>query len=259
MRADLHNHTVRCNHATGTVDQYVEKAIEHNIDVFGFACHAPMEYETEYRMSFEEMETYEKDVLRAREKYAGEIHVALGYEVDFLEGYMDERVLKADVDYLIGSVHFINGWGVDNPESVFEYIRRGIDDVWFGYFMHVEQMAKSGKFDVVGHIDLIKIFNYLPQSDVRASIENALKAIKQSNMVIEINASGLRKPIGEQYPSRQILEMAYGLEIPITFGSDAHSVDHIGLERPMLEQMAKEIGYTKNAVFRGRDREMVKF
>ena len=27
MKVDLHNHTVLCNHATGTVNEYVEAAI----------------------------------------------------------------------------------------------------------------------------------------------------------------------------------------------------------------------------------------
>ena len=39
---DLHNHTTRCNHAEGSVDEYVKKAILEEIDIFGFSDHAPM-------------------------------------------------------------------------------------------------------------------------------------------------------------------------------------------------------------------------
>ena len=34
MRVDLHNHTTLCNHATGTVEEYVQRAIELGIDEY---------------------------------------------------------------------------------------------------------------------------------------------------------------------------------------------------------------------------------
>ena len=59
-RVDLHNHTVLCNHATGSVDEYIEKAIELGINEYGFSCHAPMNYDPTYRMKLEEKATSEK-------------------------------------------------------------------------------------------------------------------------------------------------------------------------------------------------------
>jgi histidinol-phosphatase (PHP family) len=44
-KIDLHNHTVRCNHATGTVDEYIERAIELGIGVYGFSEHAPIYFD----------------------------------------------------------------------------------------------------------------------------------------------------------------------------------------------------------------------
>ena len=120
-------------------------------------------------------------------------------------------------------------------------------------------MAKSGKFDIVGHLDLIKVFKFMPKKDVRNLAKDALQAIKQSNMVLEVNTAGLRKPIGELYPSRELLEEAYALDIPITFSSDAHAVDQVGFSYDLATTLAKEIGYTKAATFEARDRELVKF
>ena len=120
-------------------------------------------------------------------------------------------------------------------------------------------MAKSGKFDIVGHLDLIKVFKFLPKKDVRLLASDALKAIKNSNMVLEVNTAGLRKPIGELYPSRELLEVAYELDIPITFSSDAHSVEQVGFSYDIATSIVKEIGYTKAATFEGRDRQLVNF
>ncbi len=254
MNIDLHNHTKRCNHADGEPIEYIQKAIQEGIDVFGFSCHSPMNFDKDFRMNISECEAYERDILELKERFSGEIDILLAYETDFLPGYMEDRILNAKVDYLMGSVHFLNGWGVDNPESVFEYTRRNIDDVWFGYFLAIEQMAKSGKFDIVGHLDLVKIFNFQPTKDVRLIVENALKAIKQANMSVEINASGLRKPIKEQYPSRPILELLCELEVPITFGSDAHNTSHINFKKDELKALAREIGFTKCIYYKERDR-----
>jgi len=259
MRIDLHNHTVRCNHAEGTIDEYVRRAIELGIDIFGFSEHAPMDFDPEYRLSFEEMEAYRSDVLVARERYKSRIKILLGYEVDYLPGFMDERVLNADVDYLIGSVHFIDKWGFDNPEFIGGWKSRNIDEIWQAYFDATEAMAKSGLFDIVGHLDLIKVFKYLPKKDVRVLARSALNAIKKSNMVLEINTAGLRKPIAEIYPSQTLLKEAYALDIPITFASDAHAVDQIGFGYDQAAALAKAVGYRKAVTFEQRDRELLTF
>jgi len=259
IRVDLHNHTTRCNHAEGTVDEYVRKAIELGIDIYGFSEHAPMDFDENYRLKFDEMDAYVLDILNAKETYKNDIEILLGYEVDWLQGHMDERVLHADVDYLIGSVHFIDKWGFDNPEFIGGWKEKDIDEIWQAYFDATEAMAKSGKFDIVGHLDLIKVFKFMPKQDIRVLAKNVLKAIKTSNMVMEINTAGLRKPIGEMYPSRALVEEAYALDIPITFSSDAHAVDQIGAGYDLATALARDIGYTKAVTFKGRDKQLITF
>ncbi|MEA2110879.1 MAG: histidinol-phosphatase [Campylobacterota bacterium] len=259
MKIDLHNHTSLCNHATGTVEEYVKKAIKENIDIFGFSDHAPMNFDPKYRMYFDDMKNYINTILHIKEKYAGDIEILKAYEVDFLPGHMDKRVLDADVDYLIGSVHFIDEWGFDNPEFIGQYKHKDIDAIWQRYFDLIEQMATSNLFDIVGHIDLIKVFKYLPKKNVSDIANQAIKAIKKADMVIEINVAGYRKPINEAYPSRELLEMAFDAKIPITFGSDAHSPEQVGLFRDEAEAFARSIGYKKSATFRNRKRELLNF
>jgi histidinol-phosphatase (PHP family) len=258
-RIDLHNHTTRCNHAEGTIDEYIERAIELGIDIYGFSEHAPMDFDEKYRLPFCDIQAYVDDVLTAKEKYKDQIKILLGYEVDWLPGHMEKEVLNAEVDYLIGSVHFLDKWSFDNPEFLAGWESRDIDEIWQAYFEATEAMAISGKFDIVGHLDLIKVFKYLPRQDVRILAKDALKAIKRSNMVLELNAAGLRKPIGEIYPSKTLLEEAFSLDIPITFASDAHSVEQVGFGYEEAAALAKEVGYTKAVTFQARDRELVIF
>lgn len=259
MRIDLHNHTSLCNHANGSMEEYILKAIEMGIDIYGFSDHAPMSFDEKYRMTFKQKQLYEIEVLKLKEQYKNQIKILLGYEVDFLDNHISKDVLNSNVDYLIGSVHFIKEWGFDNPEFIGAYKNKNIDIIWEEYFEAVRLMAKSKLFDIVGHIDLIKVFNFLPKKDIKQIVQPALKQIKDSNMVLELNPAGLRKPIKEQYPSRDIIELAFELDIPITFGSDAHEVEQIGFEYETISFLAKNIGYTKCMTFENRDRELVLF
>jgi len=259
MSVDLHNHTILCNHATGTVDEYVKKAVEMKIKYFGFSDHAPMDFDPKYRMKFEQMAEYEKIILQLKDKYRDSIHVQLAYEVDFFKGHIDDRVLKADVDYLIGSVHFIDKWGFDNPEFIGEYKHKNIDKIWEEYFEAIEELAKSQLFNIVGHIDLIKVFNFLPKKDIRSIAKNAIKAIKKADMVVEINAAGYRKPVKEAYPSSLILELLNEYDIPITFSSDAHKPNHVGFKQKEIYNLARKYGYTQCATFINKERVMVNF
>ncbi len=259
MLVDLHNHTPLCNHAEGELSQYIETAINKGIKYFGFSDHAPMSFDPSYRMRFDEMELYEKMVNDTKAKYKDKIEILLGYEVDYFSNHMDERVLNADVDYLIGSVHFIDEWGFDNPEFIGRYENEDIDEIWQKYFDAIEAMANSKKFDIAGHLDLIKVFKFMPKKDIRLIAQNALRAIKDADMVLEINMSGLRKPIEETYPSKELLEVAFSLDIPITFGSDAHKPEQVGLFDETVVSLAHEIGYTKCAIFKKRERSFIEF
>jgi len=247
MRVDLHNHTTRCNHATGSMEDYIKKAIDLKIDIYGFTDHAPMDFEPEYRMNINDISSYENDVLTLKEKYKNKIKILLGYEVDFMQNpkYMEDKILNANVDYLIGSVHFLDTWGFDNPAFLKEYETQNIDDIWTEYFNTIEDMAKTNYFNIVGHLDLIKVFKYMPNKNIKSIAYNALKQIKKSNMTLEINSAGLRKPIKEQYPSIELLEMAFDLNIDITFSSDAHSLEQIGYKYDEVVKIVKNIGYTR--------------
>ena len=259
MIVDLHNHTKLCNHATGEMYEYIESAIQKGVKFFGFSDHAPMDFDKKYRMSFEQMKEYEKEVAKLQNKYKNKIDIFLGYEVDYLPGYMDDRVLSAKVDYLIGSVHFLKEWGFDNPEFIGEYKNRDIDKIWEEYFEAIKNMAKSGLFDIVGHIDLIKVFKYLPKKEVKMIAKDAIKEIKKADMTVELNMAGYKKPIKELYPSKDILEMIEEYDISVTFGSDAHSPNEICKYENKLKNVLKQFNFTKCAIFKDRDRELINF
>jgi len=259
MIVDLHNHTSLCNHALGNMSQYIEIAIKNGVKFFGFSDHAPMDYDQKYRMNFNDMKNYELDIQRNKVIYKDKIEILLGYEVDYLRGYIDERVLHSNVDYLIGSVHFLDKWGFDNPEFIGEYKNKNIDDIWQKYFDTIKEMADTKLFDIVGHLDLIKVFKFMPSKNISIIAKDALVSIKNANMTLELNVAGYRKPINEAYPSKELLKQAFKLDIPITFGSDAHKPEQVGLYNDKIIELAKSVGYTKCVYYRNRQKNFISF
>jgi histidinol-phosphatase (PHP family) len=252
---DLHNHTILCNHANDSIDEYINKAIQKGIVIYGFSEHGPMEFDEKYRMSFDEMDIYESWLDKAKEKYKDKIKILKGYEVDFTPE-VDKRVLDRNVDYLIGSVHFLDNWGFDNPEFLSEWSERDVDDIYKEYFELIQKMAESKMFDIVGHLDLIKVFGYRPQqNDIKLIAKKAIESIADNKMVVEINTAGIRKKVNEVYPGVELLEMIKKANIDITFGSDAHSKSQVGFYLKESYELAKMIGFKRVAYFENKEKK----
>ena len=261
MLIDLHNHTPLCNHASGTPRQLAARAYELGCKYFGFSDHGFMHYESEYRMSRAQIPLYENLLRAGRDDFKDKREILLGYEADWMakKELMSDSINRAKCDYLIGSVHFLDTWGFDNPAFIAQYKGKDIDKLYEDYFNALGAMIKSGLFDIVGHIDLIKVFNYRPKRDIRHYAQPIIKLAKKADMVIELNSAGYRKACNELYPSDEILELMAQNDIKITFGSDAHSIEQVGLNMSKSIDKAREFGFSKAYVFKERFKEGIVF
>lgn len=257
MKIDLHNHTPLCNHASGSMSEFVEIAINKGIDIYGFSCHAPMKFDEAYRMSLEQLDSYVSEFNDIKAKVGDKIELLLGLEVDFIlnkEYLLESSVLNLDLDYLIGSVHFLDSWGFDNPAFLGEYAKRDMHSCWELYLDSMIALAQSGHFQIIGHFDLLKLFGHKFSQSNAKKLNDALDSIANNHLSLELNPAGWRKPIKEQYPSREILESAYKKGIEITFGSDAHEISHIGFKYDDLAALAKSVGYKKANFYRKKEK-----
>ncbi len=263
MRVDLHNHTIYCNHATGTMQEYIDRANEVGIDIFGFSCHAPMKFDEKYRMSLTNMYSYFQQLedLKVYVKHKQyDIKILKGLEVDYILDYeylLEDSVLNADIDYLIGSVHFIGEWGFDNPELISGWKQHGIFETWNTYLDSIQSMANTRHFQIVGHFDLPKVFGSIMPDELNKKVESTLEILHKNNLVLEVNASGLRKDIKEQYPAIGVLKKAKEIGLDITLGSDAHSVSQIGFGYETCIEILKKIGFKEVAIFNNKNKIMV--
>ena len=261
MLPDYHLHTALCRHAEGTVNEYRSAAQRLKIPEICFTDHAPNPdgYDPAHRMKLNQFPSYRDMIPGFQDGEAPK--VLFGVEADYYEGcerFLREWLPSQRFDFVLGSVHFIDAWGFDNPEERHVWDSADVTVTWRKYFDVIWRLVDSGLFDAVGHMDLPKKFGHRPPDrDVKEMVQPVLDHIATTGMGIELNTSGLRKPVGEIYPSPMIVSMARERDIPICFGSDAHAPGDVGADFPLALDVARETGYTDYFRIRQRKKERV--
>ena len=265
MIADYHMHLrdadERIDHTVEAVERFVEAAAERRVDEIGFAEH--VYYFEQTRELWTEPSQLERCVYDI-DRYVGAVvgakerglPVKLGLEVDYVVGRERETAeLLAPYpwDYLLGSVHFVDGFGVDVQPGLVEKL--GPDEAWRRYFVWLRNAARSGLFDSLAHPDLAK--HHGPRPGVEAVQwlhEETADAIEAADVCIEVSSAGLHKPVGELYPDAALLEACERREVPITLASDAHVPQNVGRDLDRAVEHARAAGYETVTIFDARRR-----
>jgi histidinol-phosphatase (PHP family) len=235
------------DHTTAAVEPYVATARRRGVDEIGFTEHVyyfeqtreiwDLPYQLE-RCHFD-LDAYCDAVVEA--KRTG-LPVKLGLEVDFVgarqQGLM-ELLAPYPWDFLLGSVHWIEGEAVDQLPGMWD--THSVEEVWQRYFSALAELAPH--VDVLAHPDLPKIFGRRPERPDRFYPE-------LNGVALEISTAGLRKPVGELYPDYALLRANRG--IGITLASDAHEPDLVGLDFDQALELADDAGIETVTVFEAR-------
>ncbi len=265
MILDYHLHTTRCKHATGTMEEYVEQGLKMGLKEIGFADHLPLSpapkgtWSCDWAMQDKELEEYVCDVTKLQKEYP-EIKIKLGIEADYFPESIEMTKTLLDSirwDYIIGSVHHIGPWPIDSSLYISEFTKRDLYKTYETYFELVAEAAKSGLYDIMGHLDVIKKYGFKPQKDLGPLYKDLVNELKASDMAFEINTSGLRKPIKEIYPAPELLEELLKGNVPVTLGSDSHAPSEVGKDLEVAIKFLKELGVSKIASFTGRKRLLI--
>jgi histidinol-phosphatase (PHP family) len=257
-------HTPLCRHASGEPVDYARRAVELGLTEIGFSDHSPMARDDfdDWRMLNHQLDEYVAKVRRAQREFP-QLTIRLALEVDYLPGHEDwirDLATRHPWDYLIGSVHYVSeDWAVDSPSQLSKWKERDAFEVWSVYFDRLTRAAETGWFEIIGHADLPKKFGHRPTRDCTPLYERFLTAAKKHDCAIELNTAGLRKDCQEIYPSRDILELAFKKGVPITFGSDAHQPEEVGMNFAEAIQLARSVGYQECWKLAGRKREIIQF
>jgi len=282
---DWHTHNALCRHAVGSIEDYIRKAIKLNLNVIGVSDHFPYEYLSSeipslkdipyegYAMPTNNLESYILQLDNLKEKYLDQIHVRTAFEIDFFkhQNHMLNKYLKNytdKLDYILGSVHVLFGkagvFAFDDGRFLNKYNEYDVnDEIYIEYYDSLQVMINSPTFDldIVTHFDLPKKFDKKVEDKeiVMEKVIETLELVKKHDLTVEINTSGLRKKVKEQYPSLEIIKILYDLDIPILLGSDAHKPEDVAYEFKNITKMVKNVGFNQLAHFEKRIRSYVDF
>lgn len=248
----LRNGREEIAHDTRSVEPFVASARAAGVDELGFSEHGyyftqlralwTVPYQTE-RCAYD-LDAYVDAVLQARERG---LPVKLGLEMDYVPDREQEtRELLAPYpwDYLLGSVHWIDGYGIDGEPRLLDEV--GVETAWRRYFETLGDAARSGLYDSLSHPDLVKIFG-----ERAASFDyvDVVDAIAESGVAVEVSTAGLRKPVGELYPHPDFLAACRARGVPVTTGSDAHRPELVGRDFDLARGLLRSVGYETVTVF----------
>ncbi len=264
---DYHTHHNRCGHAQGQIEDHVKAAVARGLTEIGISDHSPLYFMEgndplpTQAMAKNELDGYVDEVLKLKQRYAGKISIRLGLETDYIEtmeSFYADILAKYPFDYLIGSVHHVFG------SNVYDHRRWGSKPdpmaVYAEYYRLVAKSAQSGMFDILAHTTAILAYSPRPvPTEIEALQDEALEAVRESGVCIEVNTSGYRKMRTEPFPSPRMIGKAVELGIPLTFSSDAHSPNEVAHAREQVEALFVASGVPSLATFENRQRTLVPF
>ena len=223
MQVNLHTHTFRCRHATGTPEEYILRAVENGIKVLGFSEHAPYlfpnGFQSTYRLRVEKAKEYFTELNALREKYKDKLTIYIGFEMEYYPLYFADMLKTAKelgAEYLILGQHAIKNeypigkYKTGQYETTAEELTEYVDCVVEG--------IKSGVFTYVCHPD--NISSICDIQHYNAEMTRLCETAKQYDIPLEINFYGIRDH--RRYPDERFWEIAGRVGNKVVYGFDSH-------------------------------------
>lgn len=255
-RMDCHSHSAYSGHGKGSVRDMVMRADELGLTTYAQTEHLVlpegMDPTHESSMSGDIMSRYVEDVLEMRDElraHGSDMELVLGVEADWLPGRTRELAeLCQPFEYVIGSVHFLDGLPVDSADSPL-WSELGVDGMWLSYIeTWLDMVAHRGPIMAFAHPDLPKKYGWLPSFDLHPHYDEMARAVANEGCMVEVNTAGLRKPVGELYPSLDMLKAFHDAGVDCTIGADAHQPAEVAMNYRDAVAHMRRAGYTRIAV-----------
>lgn len=247
MYPDYHIHTTLSD-GKSTHDEIVQAAIDKGLSEIGFSDHISI-HPSIWHMDFGTIPIMVEKVAQQISKTSN-LTIKRGAEVDFYPNsskQIAELIRPIPLDYTIGSVHYIGDWNFDGSPDAYHQI--DLDAFYKEYFRLLGLSAKSGLFDIMGHCDLAKKFNFKPSIKLDRLYEETAKIFADYGVVFEVNTSGRDKPCAEFYPAQLFIEILHYYKVPVTLGSDSHFAKNVGNYFNDAAALLKQIGYMEISTF----------
>ena len=250
---NLHTHTVYCD-GKDTPEEMILRAMELGFDTIGFSIHSVNVFSPDRENRLKKAEQYRAALDELKEKYQGRIRVLKGIEYEMLCGFPMEGY-----EYAIGSSHYLKLGeeyaGVDKP---LEDVERTVREHFGGnglkyaacYYENLSRLAEYGKFDIVGHFDLVSkycermpLFNTEAPEYRRAALD-CLHELAKHFSVFEVNTGAIARGYRTSpYPAQFILKEMKRLGCGVILSSDCHDRTKLDCAFPESLEWIRAAGY----------------
>jgi len=202
-------------------------------------------------LSFSE---YSKAVRAAAQEVA--IETRLGLEVDFIPG-LNEQIQAFlpghDWDYLIGSVHEVDGVLIEDDRVT---DREEAGARWLRYFTLLREAATCGAFSLVSHPVRMRIENAFLPPNFDEELEHLAAEAARCDVALEINGYDVLR-----YTNlvRRLARACALHHTPVSVGSDAHYPARVAQAHQHSEEILREAGIHEVRIWRRMEPESYRF
>lgn len=265
MISDFHLHTEFSGDCSTPAQKQVERAIELGMKEICITDHHDYGMVVEDHDFNLDIDAYLPYLKELQSKYQGQIQISLGIELGLqqrIKPYLDGLSILKELDFIIGSSHFIDGMDPYFPEFFEGRSERAAYERFF-YVSH-QRILAFDCFHSFGHLDYVvrygpnknRFFDYHAYSDY---IDAILKALIEKGKALECNTGGFHYGLGHPNPCEDILirYRELGGEL-LTVGSDAHIPANLGYEFHRTEELLKQCGYRYYTVYHQQKPEFIR-
>ena len=259
---DLHVHPTPWQDNGQNYRTCVESAIRNGVSILGFAEHGPACHpHPKYRgLESPEMGPYVENILALKEEFRDQIQIFCGLELDYVPAKLKDYQELKDIysfDYFLASVHLIDDWHVDDPESLPKSKHRNANPstLYWLYYREVIAAADTGLFQALSHLDYIRRSlphppGQPPEFTHDLFVEVA-QEISKREIAVEINTRGKSIPSSAEFhPTEPFLKQLVQAGAHFTLGSDAHEPSRVGDALPQARSLLRDLGVERLCYFR---------
>jgi histidinol-phosphatase (PHP family) len=259
--SNYHGHCHYCD-GKGAPEEYITAALDFKMPVLGISCHAPVPFETTWTMPEEKLPLYVSEMQSLKNQYAGRIKLLTALEVDYIPGLagpLHPRILSAGIDYVVGSVHYVEAfetgehWSIDNNNTEFE---KGVVEIFQNdvrravkrYFNLQQEMCANETPAFLGHMDKIKMHNLVKPHFNEAStwylsmVYETLSLAVEKEIIVEINTKYFDRA-GLLFPGKEHFKWMKQNGVRVSINSDAHKAESVLSGFTEVASLLKQAGY----------------
>ncbi|MBO5645624.1 MAG: PHP domain-containing protein [Clostridia bacterium] len=248
MRKDFHTHP-KLMQDPARVEGYIARAKELGIGEICLTDHMPLSVSNAAdRIPAGQVKEYLRRGRELAERYAGEITIRVGIELDYhpdFVGEVEDALSAGDFDHRLASSHLHLFYDQANPPTYAAFAREALENLC--------RATELPYFTAAAHLDMFRwVFRQSERFPLQESpydwrdyedlIREIFRNMKARGMHLEINPHFAEKTadLALCYPERPILSLARAEGISFCYGSDAHRASSVGA---MLTELANDPDY----------------